>query len=144
MSSQGWSTWCSRALPRQPAGDALADRRDRRGTSLPLTMGASLWISLWLLAPPEVPLAEPKPIVLLMSHLSAVAWCFGGAALAAAAWARRRGAAQALVGVGAVAFYLMEVVGEAWPRAVGLPACRHFTGSTARGSLPDRPSRRGI
>jgi len=85
--------------------------------ALPLTMGASLWISLWSLAPPDVRWPEPKKIVLLMSHLSAVAWCFGGVALAAAARARRRGAAQALVGVAAIAFYLMEVVGEAWSRA---------------------------
>ena len=67
-----------------------------------------------------------------MFHLAAVGWCFGGAALAAGAWSRRRGSAQTLVGVGAVALYLLEVVGEAWPRAAWvsrLSPFHHFHGS---------------
>jgi len=98
---------------------------------LPLAMGASLWVSLWLLAPPDARWPEARVVILLMSHLAAVSWCFGGAALAAAAWARRRGAAQVLVGVSAVALYLLEVVGEAWARAAWvarLSPFHHFHG----------------
>jgi ABC-2 type transport system permease protein len=84
---------------------------------LSATMVAGLYISLWLLAPPGAVWPSTHVVFLLMAHLAAVGWCFGGAALAAAAWSRRRGAAQALVGVGAVALYLAEVVGEAWTRA---------------------------
>jgi hypothetical protein len=40
--------------------------------------------------------------------------------LAAGAWSRRRGAAQALIAVAAVALYLVDVVAEAWTRARGL------------------------
>jgi hypothetical protein len=52
-----------------------------------------------------------------MAHLMAVTWCFAGAGLAAAAWARRRGAAMAAVGVAAVALYLLDFVGDAWADA---------------------------
>jgi hypothetical protein len=84
---------------------------------LSATMGIGLYASLWSLAPPGAVWPSKHVVVLLMLHLAAVAWCFGGAALAAAAWSRRRGSAQALVGVGAVGLYLVEVVGEAWSRA---------------------------
>jgi ABC-2 type transport system permease protein len=81
---------------------------------LPVTMAASLWASLWWLAPPNVRWPEPRVVLLLTGHLAAVAWCFGAAALAAAAWAWRRGAAQSIVGVSAIAFYLLDTVAEAW------------------------------
>ena len=84
---------------------------------LPLAMGASMWASLSILAPAGAVWPARHVVLLLMSHLAAVAWCFGGMALAAAAWSERRGSAQSIVGVSAVAFYLMEVVGEAWSRA---------------------------
>ena len=99
---------------------------------LPVTMGALQWISLRLMAPPEADWPEPGVILLLMAHLAAVAWCFGGAALAAAAWARRRGSAQTLVGVAAVALYLVEVVAEGWPRiawTARLSPFHHFHGA---------------
>jgi len=99
---------------------------------LPVTMGALQWISLRLMAPPEADWPEPGVIMLLMAHLAAVAWCFGGAALAAAAWARRRGSAQTLVGVAAVALYLVEVVAEGWPRiawTARLSPFHHFHGA---------------
>jgi ABC-type transport system involved in multi-copper enzyme maturation permease subunit len=84
--------------------------------ALPLIMGLSLWVSLWFLAPPTASWPQPRVLGLLMVNLAAVAWCFGAAGLAAAAFSRRRGSAIALVSVGAVWLYLMEVVGEAWPR----------------------------
>ena len=52
-----------------------------------------------------------------MGNLAAVAWCFGAAALAAGAWSRRRGSAQAMISVGAIALYLIEIVGKFWSRA---------------------------
>jgi hypothetical protein len=85
--------------------------------TLSMTMVLSLYASLWVLAPQVAAWPTPHVVFLLMAHLTAVAWCFGGAALAAAAWSRRRGLAQSAVAVAAVAFYLMEVVGEAWSRA---------------------------
>jgi hypothetical protein len=99
---------------------------------LPATMGAFLWISLRLLAPPEADWPESRVVTLLMAHLGAVAWCFGGAALAAAGWARRRGSAQTLVGVTAVSLYLVEVVAEGWPRiawTARLSPFHHFHGA---------------
>lgn len=83
---------------------------------LPAAMSVSLWIALRWLAPPEVGWPQWQRVVLLMLHLSAVAWCFGGAALAASGWARRRGSAFAFVGVGAVGLYLLDFVAEAWSR----------------------------
>jgi hypothetical protein len=46
-----------------------------------------------------------------------VAWCFGAAALVAAAWARRRGSAQAPVAIAAVTLYLIEFLGSSWAPA---------------------------
>jgi hypothetical protein len=121
----------------EPAGDVeaglvdliLARPRPRRdlitrslivttgvAVALPFTMAASLWISLWTMAPMTVRWPEPRTVVLLASHLGALAWCLGMMALAVSGWARRRGGAQAAVGVGAVVFYLMEFVGESWSR----------------------------
>jgi len=93
---------------------------------LPATMAASLWASLWMLAPPLARWPEPRVVMMLMYHLAAVSWCFGAAALAAAAWARRRGAAQALVGVSAIAFYLLDTVADAWDRVAWLAPLSPF------------------
>jgi hypothetical protein len=99
---------------------------------LPATMGGFLWISLRLMAPPESAWPSERVVWLLMAHLAAVSFCFGGAGLAAAGWARRRGAAQTLVGVAAVALYLLEVVAEGWPRiawTARLSPFHHFHGA---------------
>jgi len=85
--------------------------------ALPGVMALGLWASLAWLAPAGAAWPEPRVVGLLVAHLMAVAWCFGGAGLAAAAWARRRGAAQAAIGVTAVAMYLLDFVGDAWPDA---------------------------
>jgi ABC-2 type transport system permease protein len=84
---------------------------------LPLVMVASLWICLRWLAPAGARWPDTRTIGDLMAHLTAVAWCFGGIALAAASFARRRGAAQSAVGVTAVALYFLDFVGDAWSRA---------------------------
>ena len=85
-------------------------------TLLPGAMSVSLWIALRWLAPPELVWPQSHRVVLLASHLAAVGWCFGAAALATSGWARRRGSAFAFVGVGAVGFYLLDFVASAWSR----------------------------
>jgi hypothetical protein len=82
--------------------------------ALSLTLGAGMWIGLLLLAPHGARWPETRVVSNLIGHLAAVAWCFGGAALAAAAWARRRGSAQAPVAIAAVALYLVYLLGAAW------------------------------
>jgi len=94
--------------------------------ALSLTLAVSLWASLWLLAPPQAQWPSTRVVVLLLSHLAAVSWCFCGAALAAAAWASRRGAAQAVVGIGSVALYLLDTVAEAWDRAAWMAPLSPF------------------
>ena len=64
--------------------------------ALPLAMALSMWASLWWLSPEAAVWPARRVVWLLIAHLAAVSWCFGGSALAAAAWARRRGAAQTL------------------------------------------------
>jgi hypothetical protein len=91
------------------------------GASLPtLAMGLATWAGLGLLAPAGAPWPETRVVLLMMIHLAAVSWCFGGAGLAAAAWSRRRGAAQAAVAIASVALYLIDVIGESWARALPL------------------------
>jgi ABC-2 type transport system permease protein len=82
--------------------------------ALNVTMGAGTWLALWWLAPAGVMWPQPRLLLTLMIHLAAVGWCFGAIGLAAAASARRRGLAQAPVAIGAVAFYLLDVLGESW------------------------------
>lgn len=82
-----------------------------------LTMGLATWAGLLMLAPPDVPWPTIGTVRVLMIHLAALAWCFGGAALACAAFVNRRAAAAAIVGIGAVALYLADFVGASWPTA---------------------------
>jgi hypothetical protein len=79
--------------------------------TLPLTMGACLWIGLVTLAPSHVRWPEPRLVLNLMAHLTLVASSFGAASLAAAGWARRRATAQASVGLAAIALYLIDFLG---------------------------------
>jgi putative exporter of polyketide antibiotics len=100
--------------------------------AFPLIMAVSLWANLHWLAPGDVAWPEARVVLLLAMHLTAVAWCFGGAGLTAAAWSRRRGAAQAFIGIGAVALYLMDFVGDAWARVswlAWLSPFHHFHGA---------------
>jgi hypothetical protein len=99
---------------------------------MPIAMAATLWPSLSALAPAGAAWPSVATILRLVAYLAAVCWCFGGVALAAGAWARRRGQAQSMIGLAAVAFYLMEFVGEAWPRNIWLAYLspfHHFHGS---------------
>lgn len=85
--------------------------------TLTLTMGVATWLGLWALAPRGARWPEARVVSLLIIHLGAVAWSFGAAALAATAWARRRGSAQAPVAIAAVALYLIDLLGASWAPA---------------------------
>lgn len=85
--------------------------------ALTLTMGLATWAGLWSLAPPGARWPEARVVLSFIVHLTVLAWCFGAAALAATAWARRRGSVQALVAVAAVALFLLDFVAAAWAPA---------------------------
>jgi hypothetical protein len=94
--------------------------------ALTSTMVAGTWIGLWSLAPQAARWPDARVILLLVAHLVMLAWCFGGAALAAAAWAQRRGSAQAPVAVAAVILYLIEFLGASWDPARPLARASPF------------------
>ena len=82
-----------------------------------LAMWLGTWLGLWSLAPQDARWPDAHVVLMLTAHLAAVGWCFGAAALAAAAWARRRASAHATVALAAVALYLIDIVVESWPPA---------------------------
>jgi hypothetical protein len=91
------------------------------GAFLPtLAMGLATWLGLRMLAPAGAHGPEARVVLLMMIHLATLSWCFGGAALAAAAWSRRRAAALAAVALSSVALYLIDVIGESWARVLPL------------------------
>src|SRR5476651_1075952 len=77
-------------------------------------MGIATWLGLHALAPEGALWPTPRVVLTLIAHLVMVAWCFGAAALAAAAWARRRAWAQGTVALAAVALYLVDFLGSLW------------------------------
>jgi hypothetical protein len=87
-------------------------------------MGSGTWIGLTWLSPAGAALPPWRTIVMLMIHLTFLAVAFGCIALAAAAWAERRGTAQGAVALLAVGSYLIDVVGEGWSLAA--PIARLF------------------
>lgn len=80
-------------------------------------MQATTWAGLWWMAPPEALWPAPRTVFSLSAHLTLIAWCFGGIALAASGWARRRGAVVAAVGVVALTAYLVEILEPLWAPA---------------------------
>lgn len=80
-------------------------------------MQATTWVGLWWLAPPSAVWPVPRTVFSLSAHMTLIAWCFGGIALAASGWARRRGAVVAAVGVVAIAAYLVEILEPLWAPA---------------------------
>ena len=81
------------------------------------SMQATTWGGLWWLAPHDAQWPAPRTVFSLSGHITLVAWCFGGMALAASGWARRRGAVVAAIGVVAIAAYLVEVLEPMWAPA---------------------------
>lgn len=82
--------------------------------ALACAMAAATAIGLTLLAPPGASRPTAWTVLALSAELLMLAWCFGAAALAAAAFARRRATAITLVGLLAVGLYLLEFLGALW------------------------------
>jgi len=80
-------------------------------------MQATTWAGLWWLAPPDAQWPASTTVISLSAHMTLIAWCFGGAALAASGWARRRGAVVGAIGVVAIAAYLVELLESIWAPA---------------------------
>jgi ABC-type transport system involved in multi-copper enzyme maturation permease subunit len=99
----------------------------------PVLIAICLRATLEWIAPRQIAWPSAVMIGRLMAELAALAWCFGGLGLAAAAWSRRRGSVQALVGVSAVALYLVEMIASAWLRArwAGWLSPFHYYGASA-------------
>jgi ABC-type transport system involved in multi-copper enzyme maturation permease subunit len=79
-----------------------------------LSMGAATFLALFLLAPSGVPWPDPGVILLLIAHLTLVAWCCGTAAVAASGWARRRAAVLAVVTITVGTMYLVDFLSLWW------------------------------
>ena len=94
--------------------------------ALTAAMAAGLWLGLWWLAPAGVRWPDGRVALTLSVYLTMTAWCFGGAALAASAWARRRASALAPVAVAAVAAYLLDLLGKMWAPAETLSRLSPF------------------
>lgn len=80
-------------------------------------MQATTWAGLWWMAPGDAQWPAARTVVSLSAHMMLIAWCFGGVALAASGWARRRGAVIGAVGVLAIAAYLVELLESIWTPA---------------------------
>jgi ABC-2 type transport system permease protein len=74
------------------------------------------FVGLLLFAPAGVAWPSNERLLVLLAHLNAIAWCFGTMALAVSGWARRRGAAIAIVSIAALGMYLLDIAGLWWTR----------------------------
>lgn len=81
---------------------------------LALAMGLGTLVGLLLLTPPGSDWPEPRLVVLMIAHLTGVAWCFGAAGVAACGWARRRASAIAVVAIASMVCYLIDMLGMWW------------------------------
>ena len=95
--------------------------------ALTTVMVAGTWVGLWWLAPAGARWPAGRTILTLSVYLTMTAWCFGSAALAASAWARRRASAVGAVAVAAIAAYLLDVLGVMWPPARTLARMSPFS-----------------
>ena len=89
-------------------------------------MGLALWIALTFLSPQRDAWPTLRVVLMLATHLTMVAWCFGAWSLAASGWARRRGSAVAVVAVTAMALYLLDFLGTIWKAVADLAALSPF------------------
>jgi len=81
------------------------------------TMVAGSWIGLTCCTPQTAPRPAVGLIISLALNLATIAWCWGGIALAAGAAARRRATVSGLIGVAALAAYLLDYLGRVWTPA---------------------------
>jgi ABC-type transport system involved in multi-copper enzyme maturation permease subunit len=89
-------------------------------------MVAGTSVGLSCCTPVDIPRPSPSVIVSLAISLGTVMVCWAGIAAAAAALARRRAVAGAIVGVAALAAYLLDYVGRAWDPARALSRLSPF------------------
>lgn len=94
--------------------------------SLQVFTGLAVWLGLLWLAPAGVVWPRLSDALTLMVYLAATAWCFGAIALAAAARSRRRASALAPVAIGAIALYLLQMLGDVWSVARQLAVLSPF------------------
>ena len=83
------------------------------GTIVMLMILANQGAVAWL-APAGAPALSTRRFCMAALNLLAVVWCFGAAALVAAAFARRRIAAAGTVWLAAVVLYLLQFASAAW------------------------------
>jgi ABC-2 type transport system permease protein len=83
-------------------------------TLLAVAMLVGTVAGLALLAPANSSWPDGSILVLMAAHLTMVAWCFGAAGLAAAAWTSRRTAAITVVAITSMAVYLIDFLGLWW------------------------------
>ena len=98
-------------------------------------MQATTWAGLWWMAPGDAQWPAARTVLSLSAHMTLIAWCFGGVALAASGWARRRGAVIGAVGVLAIAAYLVELLESIWAPARELARFSPFHYYAATGIL---------
>jgi ABC-2 type transport system permease protein len=77
-------------------------------------------VAVRLLAPPGTRTLGAYNTALLGAHLSALAWCFAGASLLVAAYARRRAAPIGAVGLGAIFLFFVDFARSSWPALASL------------------------
>jgi hypothetical protein len=75
-------------------------------------MVAGTYMSLWFFAPRGVAWPARTDVVLLLAHLGAISWGFGGVSLAASSALKRRAAAVGLVAIAAIGFFLLDFLVE--------------------------------
>lgn len=83
-------------------------------TAIVALMFAANSTAVRLFAPQGVTLLSRSRLLWVACNLLAVAWCFGAAALAMAAQARRRGTAAGAIALVAVFLYLLQFAAAAW------------------------------
>ncbi len=88
--------------------------------SLVLGLVAANVMSMWWMAPDSAVLPAPRVVTLEALHLAAVAWCFGGLALAVAASMDRRGAAVGVMALLVVSLYMVHAVEQLSDRFDGV------------------------
>lgn len=98
-------------------------------------MQVTTWAGLWWMAPRDAHWPAARTVLSLSAHMTLIAWCFGGMALAASGWARRRGAVVGGIGVLAIAAYLVELLESIWAPARELARFSPFHYYAATGIL---------
>ncbi len=102
-------------------------------------MAASTVVAMHFLAPSRAGVPSPLLIVRLALNLWAVLLCVGGAGLAVAAAARRRGAAAGIVGIATLALFLLDFLARIWKPVASLSRASPFHYYDAMAMVMGRP-----